>query len=202
MAPTSIMIAAVSEQAVRLDRRVVATIHARCTGNMMAMYITQIYSLTNLSANQFLELRVEEGQQVIVAAQAYLRESDLSLETQQGFFVSVYPTGRSVDHRSGDVDERQNCSAAPAGIDDSSESADTGLSASASPALDTADTLSVADPGPVEAPEGDSSPVGDRSGSLAAAAEAGPMPWTDEQAPAEPDQPLIIGIPFGSSGGH
>lgn len=67
-------------------------------GNVSGMPNPVTYLLSNLAAGEYLDLEVAAGQDVLVAAQAQLRESGLPTEVQQGFFVSVYPhrLGRDV----------------------------------------------------------------------------------------------------------
>lgn len=51
-----------------------------------------IHSLTNLSADHFIDLPVEVDEDVMTVARQTLFDSGLSEEVQQGFFVSVFPT--------------------------------------------------------------------------------------------------------------
>ncbi len=52
-----------------------------------------IHALTNLSAGHSFHLTVPVGGDIAAAAKAYLADKDLPFEVQEGFFVSVYPTG-------------------------------------------------------------------------------------------------------------
>lgn len=173
------------------------------------MTINDIHALTNLSAHQYIELPIAEGQDVIATAQAFLRESDLPAEIQQGFYISVYPTGQAAEPAprttpfpviadpDPQVTESQtsavtDLSEAPTASDDALSH---GYPADGSPAVD-----GPTDDVPADDDAADAANVGQQqSGSLAAAAAAGPLHWTDdsEDEPAESDRPLIIGIPVG-----
>jgi hypothetical protein len=52
-----------------------------------------LHSLTNLAAGLKFDLSVEVGQDVVAAAKAELAERGVPEAIQQGFYVSVFPTG-------------------------------------------------------------------------------------------------------------
>ena len=65
--------------------------------------MTTVHALTNLAAEQFLDLTVEPGQDIMTAARQTLFTSGLPESVQQGFFVSVYPIDE-VDPTSDEVE--------------------------------------------------------------------------------------------------
>ncbi len=170
------------------------------------------YSLTNMSAHQYIDLPVAEGQDVVASAQAHLRESELPKEVQEGFYISVHPTGRLAEPAPratpfpviADSDLPIAESQRPAAADRSEAPSSDGDRSDGSLANSSSSVdASRGDIVPDDTPEG-AIALGQSSGSLAAAAAAGPLHWTDdsEDEPTGPGRPLIIGVPFGGSGGH
>jgi hypothetical protein len=53
-----------------------------------------IHALTNLAAGQSFEITVPVGADVAGVAKAYLAEHDIPWDAQEGFYVSVFPTGQ------------------------------------------------------------------------------------------------------------
>jgi len=53
--------------------------------------MTTIHSLTNLASQNFIDLPVEAGEDLMTVARKTLFESGLPESVQQGFYVSVYP---------------------------------------------------------------------------------------------------------------
>lgn len=50
------------------------------------------YLLSNLASGVFIDLAVDTEDDVLQAARAHLRQTELPPEVQNGFFVSLYPT--------------------------------------------------------------------------------------------------------------
>lgn len=57
----------------------------------------QTYQLSNLASGVFIDLTIDDENDVIQAARAHLRQTELPTEVQNGFFVSVYPSGTAAD---------------------------------------------------------------------------------------------------------
>ena len=72
-------------------------IHRSPPGHFTEMPTTKTFLMSNLAAALFLDLEVDEQQDLAVAARDRLRDMDLPLEIQQGFFVSLYPHRTDVD---------------------------------------------------------------------------------------------------------
>lgn len=53
-----------------------------------------IHALTNLATGHSFDIVVPVGQDVAGVAKAYLVDKDLDWDVQEGFFVSVFPTGQ------------------------------------------------------------------------------------------------------------
>lgn len=53
-----------------------------------------IHALTNLATGHSFDIVVPVGQDVAGVAKAYLVDKNLDWDVQEGFFVSVFPTGQ------------------------------------------------------------------------------------------------------------
>ncbi len=56
--------------------------------------VMSIHALTNLDAGHSYELVVPVGEDVAGVAKAFLADKELDWDVQEGFFVSVFPTGQ------------------------------------------------------------------------------------------------------------
>jgi hypothetical protein len=53
-----------------------------------------IHALTNLASGHSFDIVVPVGEDVAAVAKAYLVNKNLDWDVQEGFFVSVFPTGQ------------------------------------------------------------------------------------------------------------
>ena len=58
-----------------------------------------IHALTNLATGHSFDITVPVGEDVAAVAKAYLADHDLPWDAQEGFYVSVFPTGQEAEPR-------------------------------------------------------------------------------------------------------
>ena len=58
-----------------------------------------IHALTNLATGHSFDITVPVGEDVAAVAKAYLADHDLPWDAQEGFYVSVFPTGQESEPR-------------------------------------------------------------------------------------------------------
>ena len=56
-----------------------------------------IHALTNLASGHSFDIVVPVGEDVAGVAKAYLADKNLDWDVQEGFFVSVFPTGQEAE---------------------------------------------------------------------------------------------------------
>jgi hypothetical protein len=58
-----------------------------------------IHALTNPATGHSFDITVPVGEDVAAVAKAYLADHDLPWDAQEGFYVSVFPTGQEAEPR-------------------------------------------------------------------------------------------------------
>lgn len=83
-----------------------------------------IHALTNMASGHSFEITVPVGEDIGGVAKAFLADHDVPWDEQEGFYVSVYPTGQEAPPKVADVPS--NLDSSPTGSPYDTRSGDAG----------------------------------------------------------------------------